>query len=85
MKYKNGVQMVWHNDERIQLDKRETIWERYPFPKDDLSYRAESHIAICNFTEQQLPFVRDYRDEICAGLGVLVAFQTNGMAMARDI
>jgi len=75
------VNMIGHDDERIQCHVGKVGWNVQPTLFGHAAGVVQPHVAIHDFTEQRHPFVGDQGDEICPWLGVIVTFQADGSAM----
>ena len=72
----NPMKMIGHNHCLIERDVGVTPRERLPDFPYNLSSIIQAHFAIRDFSEQVLALIGDHRDKICAGLGVIIVWQT---------
>src|SRR5208337_100676 len=59
--------------EGVQINAMVMRRKVFPCLLDDRARFIQSHIAVDNFTEQHDALLRGGRDEICAGLRIIVA------------
>ena len=68
-----SVHVVGHDHEGVQINAMVMRRKVFPCLLDDRARFIQSHIAVDNFTEQHDALLRGGRDEICAGLRIIVA------------
>ncbi len=73
--------MIGHRHESININPGILSRQFFPHRMDHPPSIVYPHLRIHNFPKQTLPILRADRDEICAGLGVIVPEQPYGSAM----
>ncbi|MHB8647097.1 MAG: hypothetical protein ACYDAR_15005 [Thermomicrobiales bacterium] len=66
------MEVVWHDDERIEEDAGTDDRGFHPFISNDLSACVEMHLIVNNLPKQHLTLIRAERDEIRAHLPVII-------------
>jgi len=69
------VHMIWHDDKRVQFDVTKMFWNITPTSFDRRPEGIEAQTAFENVTEEGLTTSRADRNEIGAGLCVIVSPQ----------
>jgi hypothetical protein len=69
-----------HDNEDVQINVMVMRRQVFPCLLDDRAHFIQSHIAVDDFTEERDAILRAGGDEICTGLGIIVAWQTQGAA-----
>jgi hypothetical protein len=64
--------MVRHDYELVYVDFREMLGKVLPTGLDDASESAQAHLLIDNPTEQVPPVLRTDRNEVRAGLRIVI-------------
>ena len=75
------VKMVRHDDRRAQFDMRIPRRQGIPDVPNDPARFVQPHFTILDIAEQTFAPASDQGDEIRAGLGIVVFWQSYGMAM----
>jgi len=71
----DSVHMIRHDRERVQFNGLSQLCRPQPFLTDSHAVFIQSNLSISNLAEKAFPFPRAHRDEIRAGLGVVVPFE----------
>lgn len=79
--HQDAVDMVWHDDECIQLDMREMVRYVRPTLVCDATRIVQPHFRIHHPAEQTRAVLRDDGDKIRPGLGIIVALQADASAV----
>ena len=84
-KRKDTVEVVWHHNVVIQFDGGSHDGSVLPFSNHKLAKSIWMHDAVSDTAEDAFVLVSTDRDEICAGLGVVVVLQADGTAVMLHI
>lgn len=75
----NPVNVVWHDDERIKVRKREMSGDFMPAGGDNLTPFVQPHLIPNNLPEHAFLPIAANGDEVRAFLPVIIAAQPNGL------
>ena len=75
------MHVIGHHNEHVQFDARESRGQPAPFIQNHPTGVRETHLAIHDLAEPRHPILGANRDEVRAGLRVVVALQADRPAM----
>ena len=74
----DAVEMVRHDDERVQVDIRDVVRDGGPTAGDDLAQLVRLEYAVHHVTEDMVTLAGADGDEVGACLGVVVFTEADG-------
>jgi hypothetical protein len=77
----DSVNMIRHDDKRIQFNHRETMRNVLPTTPGDFARIVQMHLAVDHMAEQACVFPRAHLHEIRPRLGVIISIQAGGTPM----
>ena len=81
MNNNDPVHVIGHHDVCAQFHVREMLRDQAPVLLGDLSHGGQLHFAMDDISKQAGALMRNHRDEIRTGLGVIVFLEPDGAAV----